>query len=133
MSVKNYPECTSLDHIKPSLRKKPDEIIIHATTNDITTEINMLANVKKIVKLIRDETPETEITFSGLIIRNDRPTLIEKVKTLNEKLRNYCEQQSIGLMDNSNIDETCLGMKKLHLNKKGNGVIARNFLNYTDK
>ena len=93
----------------------------------------MLANVKKIVKLIRDETPETGITFSGLIRRNDRPTLMEKVRTLNEKLRNYCEQQNIGFMDNSNIDETCLSMKKLHLNKKGNGVFARNFLNYTEK
>ena len=38
-----------LDHIKPSLRKEPGQIVIHAGTNDLTNDYNCLNNVKKIV------------------------------------------------------------------------------------
>ena len=36
-----------LDILKPLMRKKPDEIIVHVGCNDITNNINYLANVKK--------------------------------------------------------------------------------------
>ena len=39
-----------LDHIKPSLKKEPDQILIHAGTNDQTNDHNFLNNVKKMVK-----------------------------------------------------------------------------------
>ena len=39
-----------LDHIKPSLKKEPDQILIHAETNDQTNDHNFLNNVKKMVK-----------------------------------------------------------------------------------
>ena len=45
--IRKYPGASSidiLDHIKPSLRKAPEQIIIHAGTNDIS---NYLKNVKK--------------------------------------------------------------------------------------
>ena len=53
IKVCKYPGESSIDiinHLKPSLRKTPDEIIIHAETNDITNNVNYLSNVKKIVK-----------------------------------------------------------------------------------
>ena len=37
-----------LDHIKHSLRKAPEQIIIHAATNDISNNTNYLKNVKKL-------------------------------------------------------------------------------------
>ena len=42
-----YPSTSStdiLDHIKPSLRKEQDQIIIHAGTNDLTNDHNYLNN-----------------------------------------------------------------------------------------
>ena len=37
-----------LDNIKPSLRKEPGQIIIHAGKNDLTSDHNYLNNVKKL-------------------------------------------------------------------------------------
>ena len=43
-----------LDRIKPSLRKEPDQILIHAGTNDLTNDDNYLNKLKKIVKVVRE-------------------------------------------------------------------------------
>ena len=48
-----------LDHIKLSLRKDPDQILIHAGTNYLTNDQNYLKNVKKIVKLVRETCKDT--------------------------------------------------------------------------
>ena len=55
VQIRKYPGASSidvLDHIKPSLRKAPEQIIIHASTNDISNNKNYLRNVKKILKLV---------------------------------------------------------------------------------
>ena len=47
---RKYPGASSidfLDHIKPSLRNAPEQIIIHAGTNDISNNTNYLKNVTK--------------------------------------------------------------------------------------
>ena len=57
IKIQKYTGASStdiLDHIKPSLRKKPDQIVIHAVTNDLTNNHNYLNNVKKIVKMFRE-------------------------------------------------------------------------------
>ena len=54
VKIRKYLSSSSidiLDHIKPSLRKAPKQIIIHAGTNDTYNDTNYLRNVKKIVKL----------------------------------------------------------------------------------
>ena len=40
------PSTEILDHIRPSLRKEPDKIIIHAGTNNLTDDHNYLNNLK---------------------------------------------------------------------------------------
>ena len=67
--VKNqkYPGASSidiLDHIKPNLQKVPEQIIIHAGTNDISNDTNYLKNVKKIVKLVKETCKDTKLSFS---------------------------------------------------------------------
>ena len=47
-----------LDIVKLPARRKPDTIIIHAATNDITRDINTMKN-RKIVKSIRDCSENT--------------------------------------------------------------------------
>ena len=56
VKIRKYPDASSidiLDHIKPSLRKASEQIIIHTGTNDIFNNTNYLKNVKKIVKLVK--------------------------------------------------------------------------------
>ena len=50
IKIRKYPGASTtkiLHHIRPSLRKEPDQIIIHAGTNDLTNGHNYLNNVKK--------------------------------------------------------------------------------------
>ena len=51
---------------------------------------------------------------SGLLTRTDRQNL----------------DRNITDIDNSNITEDSLGVKKLHLNRKGNSSFAKNLLKY---
>ena len=50
IKIRKYPGASLadiLDHVRPSLRKEPDQIIIHAGTNDLRNDHNYLNNVKK--------------------------------------------------------------------------------------
>ena len=56
IKIQKYPGASSidiLDHITPSLRKEPGQIVIHEGTNDLTNDHNYLNNVKKILKMIK--------------------------------------------------------------------------------
>ena len=60
-----------LDIDKPAARRKPYAVIIHAGTNDITRDINMMKNMRKIGKSIRDCSENTQVLLSGIINRED--------------------------------------------------------------
>ena len=100
---------------------------MHAGTNVLTNGINMLNNARKIVKELTTKLPKVKIAFSGLITRKDKKNLDKNVTETNKRLKNYCRQKDIGY---SNITEDSLGIKKLHLNRKGNNFFANNLLKY---
>ena len=132
VKVKNYPGGTSeviLDNIDDIVKNKPDCLINHAGTNDLTNGINLLNQAKK-VKRVKKVSQNTKIVFSSIAIRKDRKKIDKKVAEVNSHLKNYCNQKNIEYIGNSNIKEDHLGVKKLHLNKKGNSVLAKNFLKY---
>ena len=43
------------------------------------------------------------------------------------RLKNYCSQKNLRLIIHDSIKENHLGVKKLHLNRKGNSVFAKKF------
>ena len=133
VKIKNFPGGTSetvLENIDEIMKCKPDCIVIHAGTNDLINGINLLNQTKKIVKQVKKLSEKTKIAFSGIVIRKDRKNIDKKVLEVNSHLKNYCSQKNIDFIDNNNIKEEHLGMKKLHLNKRGNSVLANNFLKY---
>ena len=76
IKIQKYPGASSidiLDHITPSLRKEPGQIVIHEGTNDLTNDHNYLNNVKKNVKMVKK-------------------TCKKKVKKTNKHLENYYKQ-----------------------------------------
>ena len=136
-----------LEDLDNLIKYQPESVIIHAGTNDLTNGINMLNNAKKIVKELttklpkvkiafsglitrKDKLPKVKIAFSGLITRKDKKNLDKNVTETNKRLKNYCRQKDIGYIDNSNITEDSLGIKKLHLNRKDNSFFAKNLLKY---
>ena len=107
-----------LDYIKPTLRKKPFKIIIHVGTNDITNKIDTTPNLKKIVNLVEFESPSTIIAFSNVTFHDDKKDMSTKVKDLNLKIAEFCKNEHVHLINNSNITITHLSKRKLHLNQK---------------
>ena len=46
------------------------------------------------------------------------------------KFSKFYRKNKIDIIDNKNLDDSCLNYKQLHLNMKGNSYLANNFLDY---
>ena len=53
-----------------------------------------------------------------------------KGKKTNTHLENYCKQQNLDFIDNSNIKKSDLNSRGLHLQERGSNKLAKNFLDY---
>ena len=135
--VKSFGGSTSfdmIDYIKPTARKKPDKIIVHVGTNDITKKIeNTTENLQKIIKTVHDLSPETQVCFSELCLRNDLQGGFSNVKRKNDELRKFCSERNLALIENGNVDDSCLAKKKLHMNPKGLKRLALNLKGFLGK
>ena len=133
VKIQIFPGGTSktiLDDVHILVADKQDFILVPVGTNDITKGINSLNSKKKIVKKVKQTSPNTKVSFSSLITRKDKKDLDKKVQDVNNRLKNYCTQTNLDYIENNNIKEEHLGNKKLHLNKKGNTVFANKLLKY---
>ena len=57
VTVMKHPGCSTedmTDYIEPIARKRPDTILLHVETNDLTKGINTMKNVRKCVEAIRE-------------------------------------------------------------------------------
>ena len=135
VTVKNFPGGTSekvLEEIENLVADKPDCIIIHEGTNNITNSINSaLKTLMKIVKNVKKSSPNTKVVFSSILLRKDKKDISKKVTDINSPLKNYCQQKYLDIIDNNNILEKHSGNRKLHLKKRGNSVLANNFVKYS--
>ena len=71
VKVKNYPGATIediLDKIDDLLKVKPDCLLVHVGTNDLTNNVNLLNSVKKMVKKVKNSSPNTKLVFSSVIL-----------------------------------------------------------------
>ena len=108
-------------------------ILVHFGTNDVTNGTNTEEEMQKAVDHVQNESPETNIVISLCTRKNDKPGLNNKVTKCNEILRNICARNNLNCIYNSNIDDSCLGMKKLHLNRKGSSYLANNFKRFINR
>ena len=69
-------------------------------------------------------------SFSNFIFRRDKRNLEKMRADINFRLKNFSNQKNINLILNDTIKEEHLGIEKLHLNRKGNSVFAKNLLNF---
>lgn len=132
VKVHSHPGATTedmVDFIKPDVRKSPDVIVLHVGTNDISNKINTKKKLKTLIKTIRDleYKKKIEIAISSVITREGFES---EVGELNSYLKSFCESSNLFFIDNSNVDISCLNRSKLHCNKKGDALLAKNFLNF---
>ena len=116
-----------LDYIKPIARRKPDALMIHTGTNDLTNGVNTMKKVRKLVKVVCElgESEKIKIGFSSVIYRKDKDFEDER-NEVNVKLKKYCEGKGFVFIENDNIIESGLNNSKLHLNKKGTNILTQN-------
>ena len=76
-------------YVKPCLTSKPDRIILHVGTNDIgsTKDEKEIVNwIGDICNVIEQDSPNTKIALSMLVIRADKPDNKAKVPKVYEEL-----------------------------------------------
>ena len=116
-----------IDYCKPIARRAPDVIILHVGTNELDKrdEDSIVENIKKIKNEIVSVSPKTKVLVSLIIGRYDDGNLNDKGVLVNDKLMRELPRSDI--IDNSNLDRQCVGLKGLHLNRLGNKHLALNF------
>ena len=122
-----------VDHICPTLRRKPDVVAIHIGTNDIKNDdcSSRQTNLGKICELVTELSPSTKIVLSSIILCHDKSNMNVKVNRGNEIIKQFCKTNKLDLINNSNIrDQKLYSKKKLHLNDAGKFLLANNFIKY---
>ena len=67
---------------------------------------------------MQEPSLNTKLAFLSLVTRKDKKDISKTVQDTNSRLKNYGSQRNIDFIQNNNIIEEHLGVKKLHLNKK---------------
>ena len=133
--VKSFSGATTSDmkhYLKPTLEKNPQQILLHVGTNDLRDQ-NPNVVVDNVVELARKIESETSarIILSELVTRSDNVSS-DSVKTVNKKLKKFCNQNNWKLVQHQNITINDLNQSGLHLNNRGNNILFNNFVNCLD-
>ena len=114
------------DYIKPLLKKCPTTIFLHIVTNNTINETSreVLDGILSLKHFIERELSDCKVIISNITKRLDEGKASLTVLNTNEHLK----QLEIELIDNGNIGDDCLLEGGLHLNSKGSGKLAMNFI-----
>ena len=134
VNVKNFPGATiddMYDYIKPLLK---NVLIIYHTLGLIArlmnepskTVLNKLLNLKK---FIDNTLPESNVVIFSLITRTDNGKAFLTVIKTNKQLHGL----QMDIIDNGNITSNELNEGGLHLNPRGSGKLAINFISRIKK
>ena len=87
--IKTAMIVTSLSNFfRPTVRKKPNLIIVHSGTNDIQNNVNTLQRIRKVISSIKeyDTDDNIKIALSSIIHRSDHD-FEDKINENNRKGR----------------------------------------------
>ena len=92
-------------HIKPCLTNKPDQVILHVGTNDLSSKNSkgIADGIAEICEIIKTESPRTKIFLSQIIQRTDNPKYKQEIQKVNNKLSKYCSRHKLSLVKHMNI------------------------------
>ena len=128
IKIKTNPGATTeniIDYIKPNIRKKPDFLLVHYGTNDLTNGINIMTKIRKVVATV-EEMDKIKLGFTSIICRKDVDKT-DEITAVNDRFQKYCLSKGLLFVDNSNIDASYLNRGTLHLNRQGTSALADNF------
>ena len=113
-------------HIIPILTKKPDVIILHVGTNESVSRISreVLDDLLQLNSAITKTLSNCQVIFLQPTLRVDNGKAAVTLHRLNE----HFSELNLDVVNNSNIKVKHIGQKGLHLNPKGKGRLALNFI-----
>ena len=119
VQVKTHPGAATddiIDYIKPTISQKPDIVIVHSGTNDLTKDVNTMSRARRVAAAVKEIDTEGKIklSFSGIVMRGDIKKEEDIVST-NNRLEKYFKGTEFFFIDNGNIYVSCLKKSKLHL------------------
>ena len=95
VKASSFPGCTTIDmrdHIKPTLRKNPDAIVIHVGTNSLRSSTSVpdcAEEIANLATMIGNES-SANLAISGIIpsnISNTRKSVSSDIQTLRSGLK----------------------------------------------
>ena len=114
------------DYLTPLLTKEPTTIILHAGSNNSTSK-DAPAIVDKLLLLkqhIRTILPSCKVYLSSPTLRLDNPSAGFVLCQVSDMLKHL----DIDIINNDNINASFVGRAGLHLNMRGAGKLASNFI-----
>ena len=106
--VKAFPGATvedMSDYIMPSLRRKPEEVILHVDTNNLKSSEprDIAEGIINLGLKIQNHSSDGKIAISSLISRSDY-TLNGKIKDVNKIVNQLAKQEAWRTIPHSNIN-----------------------------
>lgn len=135
IKVKAFPGSTVSDmhdYMKPSLKNKPDRVIIHVGTNNLKRDepAKVVDEIKNLVHAAKKISPKSKIAISEIITREDDMRLADRAQEVNAMLSHNNILNSCMLISHENINKNSLNSYGLHLNRLGCSLLAKNFIGY---
>ena len=98
-------------YAKSSQEKQPAQIIIDIGTNDLSGNKNSEEIAKEIVEFANSiKTSENNVVISSIVSRKDQ--FNNKVKEVNEILKDKCEEHNLQLIQHHNINRSVISSKR---------------------
>ena len=119
-----FPGSTTED-MTDFVKKNPSHFIFHVGTNDLSCNSSdkIVDPINSLVEIVSSKGVGCSV--SNLTVRKDR--LSEKAIEVNRLLKDSTGGK-IGIIDNTNLDESHLNVSGLHLNRRGSVALARNMI-----
>ena len=114
-------------HLMPIIAKRSDYLILYVGTDDATTNTSkkIIEDLLRLKCNILKQLPNCRVIVSKLTVRINHGKANLTLRNVNK----YLETLNLECIENGNISAQHLDQKELHLNSKGKGRLALNFLN----
>ena len=122
-------DAEDMEHfLHPLINKKPDQIILHIGTNDVSNGVTVKQATDQIMALCEKiKAHGIKCAFPSIILRGDE--LWEVARAVNNSICNKTDGSDIDCIDNNNIEARHLNRSNLHLNQYGTPKLAGNMIN----
>ena len=117
------------DNVMPTLRTRPEALIIHCGTNNLKNENEERLANKIIVLAVDIKRRVPNVAVSGIVFRADMQ-IEHKIRRVNYLVEAGVKERDINFISQDNIEAGHLDKWGLHLNFYGTNVLAGNFVNF---